>query len=91
MLGAFGQIPINDYMIGKTASGPWRARIYGVRYVVSFTVLALSLPLIAFVHQAWGFDALFRILAGAAAVILVIVAALPRRLPSAEAPAAPAE
>ena len=40
MLGAFGQIPINDYMIGKMASGAFRARIYGVRYVVSFTVLA---------------------------------------------------
>ena len=41
MLGAFGQIPINDFMIGKMASGPARARIYGVRYVVSFTVLAV--------------------------------------------------
>ena len=28
MLGAFGQIPINDFMIGKMASGPFRARIY---------------------------------------------------------------
>lgn len=85
MLGAFGQIPINDYMIGKTARGAYKARIYGVRYVVSFTVLAASLPLIAFVYQNWGFDTLFRILAGAAAVILVIVSALPRRLPTPEA------
>ncbi len=84
MLGAFGQIPINDYMIGKTASGAFRARVYAVRYVVSFTVLAATLPLIAFVHQNWGFDTLFRILAGAALVILVAVATLPRRLPQAE-------
>jgi MFS family permease len=82
MLGAFGQIPINDYMIGKTARGAYRARIYGVRYVVSFTVLAATLPLIAFVYQNWGFDTLFRILAGAAAVILVAVLALPKRLPA---------
>jgi len=81
MLAAFGQIPINDYMIGKMASGPYRARIYGVRYVVSFTVLAATLPLIAFVHEHYGFDTLFRILALAAAVILAAVAALPRRLP----------
>ena len=40
MLGAFGQIPINDFMIGKMARATARARIYGVRYVVSFTVLA---------------------------------------------------
>ena len=84
MLGAFGQIPINDYMIGKTAQGAYRARVYGVRYVVSFTVLAVTLPLIAFVYQTWGFDTLFRILASSAAVIFVVVAALPKRLPTPE-------
>ncbi len=84
MLGAFGQIPINDFMIGKMASGASRARIYGIRYVVSFSVLAASLPLIAFVHSRWGFDTLFVILAGAAAVILAAVATLPARLPNAE-------
>ena len=88
MLGAFGQIPINDYMIGKMASGPFRARIYGVRYVVSFSVLALALPLIAFVYDNWGFDMLFRILAGTAVVIFIAVACLPRRLPTAEPAAA---
>ncbi|NNE85657.1 MAG: MFS transporter [Alphaproteobacteria bacterium] len=82
MFGAFGQIPINDYMIGKMASGPARARIYGVRYVISFSVLATTLPLIAFVHATWGFDTLFRILAGTALVILIAVAILPRRMPS---------
>jgi MFS family permease len=85
MLGAFGQIPINDYMIGKTASGPFRARIYGVRYVVSFTVLAATLPLIGVVYHNWGFDTLFRILAVAAVVILGAVALLPRKLPAPDA------
>ena len=84
MLGAFGQIPINDFMIGKMASGAARARIYGVRYVVSFTVLAASLPLIAFVYDRWGFDTLFRILACAAFLILAAVVALPRTLPVAK-------
>jgi hypothetical protein len=90
MLGAFGQIPINDFMIGKMASGAFRARIYAVRYVVSFTVLALTLPLIAVVYERWGFDVLFLILAGAAAVILAAVACLPQRLPAPPA-AVPAE
>jgi MFS family permease len=84
MLAAFGQIPINDYMIGRLAEGEWRARIYGVRYVVSFTVLAAALPLIAFVYENWGFDALFRILAVSAAIILCAVLMLPQRLPRAE-------
>jgi MFS family permease len=88
MLAAFGQIPINDYMIGRLAEGEYRARIYGVRYVVSFTVLAASLPLIAFVYENWGFDALFRVLAVSAAVILAAVAMLPRKLPSPQSAAA---
>jgi MFS family permease len=88
MLAAFGQIPINDYMIGRLAEGEYRARIYGVRYVVSFTVLAAALPLIAFIYENWGFDALFRVLAVSAAVILVAVAMLPRRLPSPQGAAA---
>jgi len=84
MFGAFGQIPINDYMIGKMASGPARAQIYGARYVVSFTVLAITLPLVGFVYEAWGFDALFRILAASAFAILLAVAWLPARLPAPE-------
>jgi MFS family permease len=87
MLAAFGQIPINDYMIGRLAEGEWRARIYGVRYVVSFTVLAAALPLIAFIYERWGFDGLFRVLALSAAVILAAVFLLPQRLPEPEASA----
>jgi MFS family permease len=88
MLAAFGQIPINDYMIGRMAQGEYRARIYGVRYVVSFTVLAAALPLISVVYENWGFDALFRLLALSAAVILCAVAMLPRRLPTPQGAAA---
>jgi len=88
MLGAFGQIPINDFMIGKMASGAARARVYGIRYVVSFTALAAALPLISFVYERWGFDMLFYVLAGAAAVIFALVSCLPGRLPAARAAAA---
>jgi MFS family permease len=84
MLGAFGQIPINDYLIGRLADGEHRARVYGARYVVSFTALAASLPLISFVYNSWGFDALFRVLALSAAVILAAVMLLPRKLPTAQ-------
>jgi MFS family permease len=82
MLGAFGQIPITDFMIGKMASGPARASVYGVRYVVSFTALAAALPLISYIYGSYGFDTLFRVMAGAAAIIFVAVACLPSRLPA---------
>ncbi len=88
MLGAFGQIPINDYMIGKMAKSELRASIYGTRYVVSFAVLAAVLPLIAWVHHNWGFDMMFYILATSAAAILCAVLMLPGRLPQARPSAA---
>jgi len=81
MLGAFGQIPINDFMIGKMASGAARARVYGIRYVVSFTALACALPLISLVYERWGFDTLFYVLSGSATAIFVLVACLPRKMP----------
>ncbi|MEM7425077.1 MAG: MFS transporter [Pseudomonadota bacterium] len=93
MLGAFGQIPINDYMIGKMAKSELRASVYGARYIVSFAVWATVVPLIAWVHHNWGFDMLFYILAAAAVAILGAVLLLPGRLPEAQpAPArVPAE
>ncbi|MEM7775168.1 MAG: MFS transporter [Pseudomonadota bacterium] len=84
MLGAFGQIPINDYMIGRMAKSELRASIYGARYVVTFVVLGLTLPLIAWVHANWGFDTLFVGLAFAACALFAAVSLLPSKLPSAE-------
>ena len=84
MFGAFGQIPINDYMIGKMAKSELRASIYGTRFIVSFVVWATVVPLIAWVHHNWGFDVLFYILAGSAAAILGAVLLLPAKLPEAQ-------
>jgi hypothetical protein len=64
------------------ATGEFRARVYGARFVVSFTVLAATLPLVGFVYDRWGFDTMFRLLAVAALVLLAAVACLPRRLPA---------
>ena len=82
MLGAFGQIPINDYMIGKMAKSDFRARVYAVRYVISFAVWVVVVPLISFVHLNYGFDYLFYILAMCALSIIVAVMILPSRLPT---------
>ena len=82
MLGAFGQIPINDYMIGKMAKSDFRARVYAVRYVISFAVWVVVVPLISFVHLNYGFDHLFYILAMCALSIIVAVMILPSKLPA---------
>ncbi len=87
--GSFGQLPINDYIIGKTATPELRASIYGARFVLTFTVLAISLPFIGWIHANWGFDALFRILAVISASVFVAASLLPKRVP--EPAPAPAE
>ena len=82
MLGAFGQIPINDYMIGKMAKSEFRASIYGVRFVISFAVWAVVVPVISLVHQDYGFDILFYILAACALAIFFAASMLPKNLPA---------
>ena len=83
MIGAFGQIPVNDYVIGRLASGERRASAYGARFLVSFLALAAALPLIAWIHERWGFDTLFLVLSAGAAAAFALAMLLPRRLPEA--------
>lgn len=77
MLAVFGQIPINDVLVGRIARSEWRSRAYALRYIVTFTVSASAVPLIAWVHGSWGFSALFTLLAVAAALIFGAVLLLP--------------
>ena len=37
VMGAFGQVTVNDAMVGKYTSEEWRSRAYAVRYFVGFT------------------------------------------------------
>ena len=53
MLVVFGQIPINDVLIGRITKSEWRSRVYSVRYIVTFSVSASTLPLIAWIHGSW--------------------------------------
>ena len=77
MLVVFGQIPINDVLIGRITRSEWRSRVFGLRYIVTFSVSASSIPLIAWIYAFWGFDALFWVLTVAALTILIAVALLP--------------
>ena len=78
MLMVFGQIPINDVLVSRITKSEWRSRIYSIRYVATFSVMASTLPLIAWVHAGWGFGMLFVIMAIAAGGIFAAVLLLPR-------------
>ena len=78
MLVVFGQIPINDVLVGRITRSEWRSRVYGLRYIVTFSVMASAVPLIAWLHANWGFAALFIVMALAAGCVFVAVLLLPR-------------
>ena len=78
MLVVFGQIPINDVLVGRITRSEWRSRVYSIRYIVTFSVMASTLPLIAWLHASRGFGALFAVMAAAAGGIFAAVMLLPR-------------
>jgi MFS family permease len=78
MLGVFGQIPINDVLISRITRSEWRSRVYGFRYIATFSVMAVSVPIIAWIHAHWGFERLFMVLSVAASCVFLAVLLLPR-------------
>jgi MFS family permease len=91
MMAIFGQIPLNDAIVGRYVADEYRARVLSVRYVVSLGVAAVAVPLIAVLHRTQGgFRNVFLVLAALAAAILVASVFFPsrdriRRAPSAAA------
>jgi MFS family permease len=74
VMGAFGQVTINDAMVGKYTSERWRSRAYAVRYFIGFTAAGGSVGLVAWLYQHGGFVTMLH--AFAALCLLVIVAAI---------------
>jgi MFS family permease len=80
VMGAFGQVTVNDAMIGKYTNEEWRSRAYAVRYFVGFTAAGVSVGLVAWLYEQGGFVTMLH--AFAALCLLVIAAAviLPREI-----------
>jgi MFS family permease len=80
VMGAFGQVTVNDAMVGKYTSEEWRSRAYAVRYFVGFTAAGVSVGLVAWLYEQGGFVTMLH--AFAALCLLVIAAAiiLPREI-----------
>jgi MFS family permease len=80
MLAVFGQIPLNDSIVGRYVADEYRARVLSVRYVVSLGVAAVAVPLIAVLHRTQGgFANVFLVLAALAAGMLAASLFFPSR------------
>lgn len=64
MLAVFGQIPLNDAIVGRYCADEFRSRVYAVRYVVTLGVAAVAVPMISALHKTeGGFRNVFLVLA----------------------------
>jgi MFS family permease len=80
MLAIFGQIPLNDAIVGKYVADEYRARVLSVRYVVSLGVAAVAVPMIALLHKTQGgFSNVFLVLAALASGMLLASLFFPSR------------
>lgn len=91
MLVVFGQIPINDVLVGRVAKSEWRARAYSARYIITFAVMATTIPALSFIHGNWGFTRLFLLMAMGAALIFSAVIFLPNTKAAMQTKSAAAE
>jgi MFS family permease len=74
VMGAFGQVTVNDAMVGKYTTDEWRSRAYSVRYFIGFTAAGASVGLVAWLYDKGGFVTMLQTFG--ALCLLVIVAAI---------------
>jgi MFS family permease len=80
MMAIFGQIPLNDGIVGKYVADEYRARVLSVRYVVSLGVASVAVPMISLLHRTeGGFRNVFLVLAALACAIFASALFFPSR------------
>jgi predicted MFS family arabinose efflux permease len=52
----YAQVTVNDLVIARYTADAWRARVYAVRYFVTFLASGAAVSLIALLHGRGGFD-----------------------------------
>jgi MFS family permease len=74
VMGAFGQVTVNDAMVGKYTAEEWRSRAYSIRYFIGFTAAGASVGLVAWLYEQGGFVTMLQTFG--ALCLLVILAAI---------------
>src|SRR6476469_5406765 len=87
VMGAFGQVTVNDAMVGKYTSEEWRSRAYAVRYFVGFTAAGASVGLVAWLYEQGGFTTMLHSFAGLCLLAIAAAIILPTeiKVPAADA------
>jgi MFS family permease len=65
MAAIYGQITVNDLLIARYTADAWRARVYAVRYFITFMISGVAVSMIAVFYARGGFG----LVLGATAVV----------------------
>ncbi|MGJ4909733.1 MFS transporter [Bradyrhizobium sp. HKCCYLS2033] len=84
VMGAFGQVTVNDAMVGKYTAEEWRSRAYAVRYFIGFTAAGASVGLVAWLYEHGGFVTMLQAFAALCLVAVIAALILPPELPAAQ-------
>ncbi|MBF3289690.1 MFS transporter, partial [Pseudomonas aeruginosa] len=68
MFAVFGQVTVNDAMVAHFVAPQWQARVFALRYFLSFGASAAAIPMIAYLEPRQGLLGLYLVLAGFAAL-----------------------
>jgi MFS family permease len=80
VMGAFGQVTVNDAMVGKYTNEEWRSRAYAVRYFIGFTAAGASVGLVAWLYERGGFVTMLHAFAGLCLLAIAAAIILPREI-----------
>ena len=76
----YAQVTVNDFVIARYTADAWRARVYAVRYFITYVISGAAITMIAFLYGRGGFDLVlgvtaviaFGFVAGTAGVALLV-------------------
>jgi MFS family permease len=71
MAAVYGQITVNDLILARYSADAWRARLYAVRYCITFMISGVAVSMIAFLHARGGFGLVLDVTAVVALGFLV--------------------
>jgi predicted MFS family arabinose efflux permease len=76
----YAQVTVNDFVIARYTADKWRARVYAVRYFITYLISGAAITMIAILHGRGGFDLVLGVIAfiafgfvvGTAAVAILV-------------------
>jgi MFS family permease len=76
IVGIYAQVTVNDMVIARYTADAWRARVYAVRYFLTFLVSGAAVSMIAVLHGRGGFDLVLAITAAIALGFVIATAVI---------------